>query len=221
MRKPGWSSQFEVDSYDDDDDDDEEEESRGRAIRTFSHVDPIPWRRRQSGVRSTFAAGGRMASDKSKVRWLSCEALIESLRFQHLDRFNWIVIGGASKTSRTPKWAPPFTWIDDLVQAAARRSREGLFQEQPVRRQRAHSRNAVLPADRARSGRGPGDSSYLVAAMDHVAVIAGIDRRSSSVGTEYVRHLRLGVRRAGATEREIARRYPAFLSFRGAAPARR
>jgi hypothetical protein len=36
-------------------------------------------------------------------------------RFQHLDRFNWIVIGGASKTSRMPKWAPPFTWIDDLV----------------------------------------------------------------------------------------------------------
>jgi len=61
------------------------------------------------------ATGEAFADVKSKVRWLSCEALIEPLRFQHLDRFNWIVIGGASKTSRTPKWAPPFTWIDDLV----------------------------------------------------------------------------------------------------------
>ena len=61
------------------------------------------------------ATGEAFADVKSKVRWLSCEPLIEPLRFQHLDRFNWIVIGRASKTSRTPKWAPPFTWIDDLV----------------------------------------------------------------------------------------------------------
>jgi protein gp37 len=58
---------------------------------------------------------GSLRRRQEQVRWLSCEALIEPLRFQHLDRFNWIVIGGASKTSRTPKWAPPFTWIDDLV----------------------------------------------------------------------------------------------------------
>lgn len=58
------------------------------------------------------------ANVRSKVRWLSCEPLIEPLRFQHLDRFDWIVIGGASRTSKTPKWTPPFGWIVDLVTQA-------------------------------------------------------------------------------------------------------
>jgi ParB/RepB/Spo0J family partition protein len=53
----------------------------------------------------------------SKYRWLSVEPMIEPLRFTHLDRFNWIVIGGASSTKNdppTPEWRPPFDWIADL-----------------------------------------------------------------------------------------------------------
>ena len=41
--------------------------------------------------------------------------MIEPLRFERLDLFDWIVIGGASPSSGTPKWEPPFEWIDDLV----------------------------------------------------------------------------------------------------------
>lgn len=58
------------------------------------------------------------------VRWLSLEPLLEPLRFQHLERFDWVVIGGASKSSRTadspatPEWHPPFSWIEDLVRQA-------------------------------------------------------------------------------------------------------
>jgi hypothetical protein len=44
--------------------------------------------------------------------------LLEPLRFQHLDRFHWMVIGGASKSSKTPQWAPPFVWIVDVVKQA-------------------------------------------------------------------------------------------------------
>ena len=40
------------------------------------------------------------------VRWLSCEPLIEPLTFKHLDRFDLLVIGGASKSSKTPQWIP-------------------------------------------------------------------------------------------------------------------
>jgi protein gp37 len=54
----------------------------------------------------------------ARVKWLSCEPLIEPLRFQHLERFNWIVIGGASRQSKTPEWHPPFEWIVDLVKQA-------------------------------------------------------------------------------------------------------
>lgn len=64
------------------------------------------------------AAEEAFANARSKVRWLSCEPLLEPLRFQHLNRFNWIVIGGASRTSKTPEWRPPFIWIVDLVKQA-------------------------------------------------------------------------------------------------------
>ena len=52
------------------------------------------------------------------VRWLSVEPMIEPLNFSHLDRFQWIVIGGASRSSGCPEWQPPFQWIADLVQQA-------------------------------------------------------------------------------------------------------
>jgi protein gp37 len=57
------------------------------------------------------------------VRWLSCEPLTEPLHFEHLDRFDWIVIGGASRTRQpdgktTPDWQPPFEWVADLVRQA-------------------------------------------------------------------------------------------------------
>ena len=58
------------------------------------------------------------------VRWLSIEPFLEPLRFQHLERFDWMVIGGASETRQTagspatPAWRPPFAWIEDLVRQA-------------------------------------------------------------------------------------------------------
>jgi protein gp37 len=69
------------------------------------------------------AAEEAFANVSAQVRWLSCEPLIEPLRFKNLDRFNWIVIGGATYTrqpdgTRTPDWFPPFEWIADLVSQA-------------------------------------------------------------------------------------------------------
>jgi protein gp37 len=52
------------------------------------------------------------------VKWLSVEPMLEPLRFRHLDRFNWLVIGGASRSSQTPEWKPPLSWIVDLVNQA-------------------------------------------------------------------------------------------------------
>jgi protein gp37/ParB-like chromosome segregation protein Spo0J len=64
------------------------------------------------------AAEEAFARVTAKVKWLSCEPLIEPLRFRHLDRFDMIVIGGASPSSETPKWIPPFSWLDDLMRQA-------------------------------------------------------------------------------------------------------
>jgi protein gp37 len=45
------------------------------------------------------------------VRWLSIEPMIEPLTFTRPELFDWVVIGGASRSSKTPEWTPPFSWI--------------------------------------------------------------------------------------------------------------
>lgn len=48
------------------------------------------------------------------TRWLSIEPLIEPLQFSRPELFQWVVIGGASASSQTPAWSPPFEWVADL-----------------------------------------------------------------------------------------------------------
>lgn len=55
---------------------------------------------------------------KAGVKWLSCEPLIEPLHFTDLSMFNWLVIGGSSKSSQTPEWHPPRSWVNDLEDKA-------------------------------------------------------------------------------------------------------
>jgi protein gp37 len=64
------------------------------------------------------AAEAAFAKVNAKVRWLSCEPLIEPLTFKRLERFNLLVLGGASPSSQTPRWIPPFTWLDNLMRQA-------------------------------------------------------------------------------------------------------
>ena len=52
------------------------------------------------------------------VKWLSCEPLLEPLHFTDLSLFQWLVIGGASKSNQTPEFRPPRSWVNDLEQAA-------------------------------------------------------------------------------------------------------
>lgn len=61
---------------------------------------------------------------KADVRWLSIEPMLQPLKFNRLDLFNWIVIGGASPSKavngspETPAWNIPIEWIVDLHQQA-------------------------------------------------------------------------------------------------------
>lgn len=70
------------------------------------------------------AAEEAFANIKAGVRWLSIEPMLEPLKFNHLDRFDWVVIGGASETSATktspatPEWKPPYKWHADLERDA-------------------------------------------------------------------------------------------------------
>ena len=51
----------------------------------------------------------------SGVRWLSVEPMIEPIRLERPELFNWVVIGGASAGKQTPEWRPPYRWIESLV----------------------------------------------------------------------------------------------------------
>jgi len=62
----------------------------------------------QARVKVTEAAFERI---ECGVKWLSLEPLIEPLTFTKPELFNWVVIGGASKSSKTPEWVPPAAWI--------------------------------------------------------------------------------------------------------------
>jgi protein gp37 len=42
------------------------------------------------------------------------EPLIEPLTFARPDLFQWVVIGGASRSNETPEWQPPFEWVARL-----------------------------------------------------------------------------------------------------------
>jgi protein gp37 len=69
-------------------------------------------------------AEAAFAKVKAGVRWLSIEPMLEPLKFNHLDRFDWVVIGGASSSKgdevspATPAWQPPIGWVSDLVRQA-------------------------------------------------------------------------------------------------------
>ncbi len=52
------------------------------------------------------------ASGFQGVCWLSCEPMLERLTFGSLDMFDWVVMGGSSKSTQTAQYVPPF---DDIV----------------------------------------------------------------------------------------------------------
>lgn len=52
------------------------------------------------------------------VKWLSCEPMLERLTFTSLEMFDWVVIGGSSKSSQTPEFQPPWEWIEHLTNQA-------------------------------------------------------------------------------------------------------
>jgi protein gp37 len=58
------------------------------------------------------------ANLKATVRWLSIEPMLEPLRFEHLESFNWLAIGGTSASSEIPEWHPSLEWVVDLERQA-------------------------------------------------------------------------------------------------------
>jgi protein gp37 len=64
------------------------------------------------------------AEVKAGVKWLSCEPLLEPLKFESLEMFDWVVIGGCTEQGATegypahPAVAPEWDWVADLYAQA-------------------------------------------------------------------------------------------------------
>jgi ParB-like chromosome segregation protein Spo0J/protein gp37 len=52
------------------------------------------------------------------VKWLACEPLLEPLTFSQLNLFQWLLIGGANKSSQTGTFRPRRQWVEDLWKQA-------------------------------------------------------------------------------------------------------
>jgi protein gp37 len=50
------------------------------------------------------------------IKWLSVEPFRERLTFRNLELFDWVVIGGQSKSSQAPAFQPPWEWVEHLQQ---------------------------------------------------------------------------------------------------------
>lgn len=55
---------------------------------------------------------------KATVKFLSCEPLQERLEFNDMSMFDWIIIGGRSKSSGMPAFQPDWSWVTDLEKQA-------------------------------------------------------------------------------------------------------
>ncbi len=55
---------------------------------------------------------------QAKVKWLSCEPLLERLTFNSLEMFDWVVVGGQSASTQTPEFQPPLEWVVHLLNQA-------------------------------------------------------------------------------------------------------
>jgi protein gp37/ParB-like chromosome segregation protein Spo0J len=51
--------------------------------------------------------------DPKAVLWCGCEPMLEPVKFNRLDLFDRLVLGGASATPHSPAWYPPLRLIDD------------------------------------------------------------------------------------------------------------
>ena len=57
---------------------------------------------------------------KAKVKFVSIEPFNEAISFKHLDRFNWVIIGGRSRSSGMPAFQPESIWVERIVFQARR-----------------------------------------------------------------------------------------------------
>lgn len=67
---------------------------------------------------SVQAAQDVFARLQAPVKFLSCEPLREPLLFGNMSMFDWVIIGGQSKSTGDGERQPAWEWVEDLVSQA-------------------------------------------------------------------------------------------------------
>ena len=89
----------------------------------------------------------------AKIRWLSCEPLLERLHFDDLSMFNLVVIGAQTAIGPTHKFpaqpaiAPDFDWVMDLVAQARRDGVPVYLKENLIGDRHGQAPGMVLPQE--------------------------------------------------------------------------
>ena len=52
------------------------------------------------------------------VKFVSCEPLLEELKFSNMSVFNWLIVGGRSKNTQGSASQPDWSWVDSLYNQA-------------------------------------------------------------------------------------------------------
>lgn len=54
----------------------------------------------------------------AKRLFLSCEPMLERLTFSRLNVFDWVIVGGQSRSSQQPEFQPEWEWVEHLLKQA-------------------------------------------------------------------------------------------------------
>jgi protein gp37 len=84
------------------------------------------------------AAEKAFANVKAGVKWLSCEPMLEPLKFSSLAMFDWVVIGGQTRSTQAPEFQPKWEWIEDLLWQARKAGCKVYFKTNLLNRPREY-----------------------------------------------------------------------------------
>jgi protein gp37 len=89
------------------------------------------------------AAEKAFAKVQAGVKWLSCEPLLEPLQFTSLEMFDWVVIGGQTRSTQAPEFQPKWEWIEDLLWQARQAGCKVYFKTNLLNRPREYPTNTA------------------------------------------------------------------------------
>jgi protein gp37 len=59
-----------------------------------------------------------MRNVSATVKFVSCEPLLEPIKFNEISLFDWVIIGSCSKTTNYAEFQPKWRWVAQIMKQA-------------------------------------------------------------------------------------------------------